>query len=51
MFAGKLERKDLGRPQRAALTMFRGLERDFRDWTEIDQWANAIAGGLQAEEP
>jgi menaquinone-dependent protoporphyrinogen oxidase len=46
MFAGKLERKNLSFPQRAALTMFRGLEGDFRDWSEIWTWASIIADAL-----
>jgi menaquinone-dependent protoporphyrinogen oxidase len=48
MFAGKLERRHLSFPQKAALTLFRGLEGDFRDWTEIRQWASAIASELRA---
>jgi len=47
MFAGKLEKKHLSFPQKAALTVFRGLEGDFRDWAEIEQWASRIADSLQ----
>jgi menaquinone-dependent protoporphyrinogen oxidase len=43
MFAGKLDRKSLSRPQRAALLVFRGLDGDFRDWAETRQWADSIA--------
>jgi menaquinone-dependent protoporphyrinogen oxidase len=46
MFAGKLDRKVLSRPQRAALLVFRGLDGDFRDWAEMRQWANDIAAQL-----
>ncbi|HYB85445.1 MAG TPA: flavodoxin domain-containing protein [Streptosporangiaceae bacterium] len=46
MFAGKLDRKVLTRPQRAALLVFRGLEGDFRDWAEIREWAGSIARQL-----
>jgi menaquinone-dependent protoporphyrinogen oxidase len=46
MFAGKLERKNLSFPQRAALTVFRGVEGDFRDWSEIRTWASIIADAL-----
>jgi menaquinone-dependent protoporphyrinogen oxidase len=46
MFAGKLDRKVLSRPQRAALLVFRGLDGDFRDWAEIRQWAGSIAAQL-----
>jgi menaquinone-dependent protoporphyrinogen oxidase len=46
MFAGKLDRKNLGFAQRAALVAFRGLEGDFRDWGEIGVWAEGIARDL-----
>jgi menaquinone-dependent protoporphyrinogen oxidase len=46
MFAGKLDRKVLSRPQRAALLVFRGLDGDFRDWVQIRQWADSIAAQL-----
>ena len=45
-FAGKLERRVLSRPQRASLLVFRGLNGDFRDWTDIRQWAEGIAQQL-----
>jgi menaquinone-dependent protoporphyrinogen oxidase len=47
MFAGRLERSGLTRPQRAALALFRGLRGDFRDWTAIDRWAADIAGSVR----
>lgn len=46
MFAGKLDRHVLSRPQRASLLLFRGLEGDFRDWAQIRQWADGIARQL-----
>jgi menaquinone-dependent protoporphyrinogen oxidase len=46
MFAGKLDRKNLGFAQRAALMAFRGLEGDFRDWAAISAWAEGIAHEL-----
>jgi menaquinone-dependent protoporphyrinogen oxidase len=46
MFAGKLARKHLSLPQRAALVVFRGLEGDFRDWAQIRQWADGIVAQL-----
>lgn len=46
MFAGKLDRRHLSLPQRAALLVFRGLEGDFRDWDDIRQWAEAIVRQL-----
>ncbi len=45
-FAGKLDRKVLSHAQRASLLIFHGLEGDFRDWTEIRQWASGIAEEL-----
>jgi menaquinone-dependent protoporphyrinogen oxidase len=48
MFSGRLERRNLPFFQRAALFFFRGLEGDFRDWDEIDAWAEAIAESLMA---
>jgi menaquinone-dependent protoporphyrinogen oxidase len=47
LFAGKLDRKHLTRVQRASLLFFRGIEGDFRDWKEIEQWAAGIADNLQ----
>ena len=40
-------KKHLSVPQKAALTVFRGLEGDFRDWGEIQAWAGRIANQLQ----
>lgn len=50
MFAGKLDKKNLSFPQRAALSLFRGLEGDFRNWDEIRAWALGIADALQTSE-
>ena len=47
VFAGKLEKKNLSFPERAILIAFRGMEGDFRDWTEIKSWASKIADALQ----
>ena len=44
--AGKLDRRQLGRLQRVALLVFRGLDGDFRDWAQIRQWADGIAAQL-----
>ncbi len=48
MLAGKLDRKDLRGFQRAALSVVRGLEGDFRDWQGIRGWAGSIAEQLLA---
>jgi menaquinone-dependent protoporphyrinogen oxidase len=45
-FAGKLDRRVLSLPQRASLLVFRGLNGDFRDWADIQQWAEDIAQQL-----
>lgn len=44
MFAGKIDRSALPRLQRLATRLFR-LDGDFRDWEEIDAWAEEIAAG------
>jgi menaquinone-dependent protoporphyrinogen oxidase len=46
MFGGKLDRKKLNPAQRLSLLVFRGLDGDFRDWAEIQRWAETIAGQL-----
>ena len=43
IFAGKLVRKQLSFPERAIVSALRVPEGDFRDWTEIRQWATGIA--------
>ncbi len=48
MFAGKLVRKQLSFPERAIASALRVPEGDFRDWTEIRQWAAEIADALGA---
>ena len=51
IFPGKLSPKTLPLVQRASLLVFRGLAGDFRDWTEVRQWADSIAGQLTAVAP
>lgn len=46
MFAGKLDRKKLNPAQRLSLLVFRGLDGDFRDWAEIQRWAEGITDQL-----
>ncbi|MDE3069585.1 MAG: hypothetical protein KGJ43_02525 [Acidobacteriota bacterium] len=46
LFAGRLERRALSLPQRAALLLVRGLDGDFRDWAQIERWAGEIASTL-----
>jgi hypothetical protein len=45
----QLVKRHLPRSRRAALTMFRGLEGEFRDWDAIRDWASQIARELRAE--
>ncbi len=51
LFARKFEKRNLTRPQRAALTLFRGLQGEFRDWPEIEPWAEDIARSLAGASP
>jgi menaquinone-dependent protoporphyrinogen oxidase len=46
IFAGKLVRKQLSFPERAIVSALRVPEGDFRDWTEIRQWAASIADAV-----
>jgi menaquinone-dependent protoporphyrinogen oxidase len=48
MFAGRLDKANLSLPQRAAVTLVRGLEGDFRDWADVRAWADGIADTLHA---
>jgi menaquinone-dependent protoporphyrinogen oxidase len=48
LLAGRLVRKQLSFPERAIVSALRVPEGDFRDWTEIRQWAADIAGALGA---
>ena len=48
MFAGRLDTANLSLPQRAAVTLVRGLEGDFRDWADVRAWADGIADALHA---
>jgi menaquinone-dependent protoporphyrinogen oxidase len=46
VFAGKLVRRQLSFPERAIVSALRVPEGDFRDWTEIHQWAAGIADAV-----
>ena len=48
VFAGKLVRKQLSFPERAIVSALRVPEGDFRDWTEVGQWAAGIADAIGA---
>ena len=42
VFAGRLFRKELGPIERVAAAAVHAPEGDFRDWAEIDEWADHI---------
>jgi menaquinone-dependent protoporphyrinogen oxidase len=45
-FSGRLVRDGLSVPERAMVRAFHAQEGDFRDWDEIEAWAEAIARDL-----
>jgi menaquinone-dependent protoporphyrinogen oxidase len=47
VFAGRLDRSLLSFPERAIVRAFRAEEGDFRDWTAIYDWAEAVATELE----
>jgi menaquinone-dependent protoporphyrinogen oxidase len=47
VFAGKLARAELGLGERALVKMVRAPYGDYRDWPEIAEWAQEIAGSLK----
>jgi menaquinone-dependent protoporphyrinogen oxidase len=46
VFAGKVDKSQLGFAERAVLAAVRAQEGDSRDWNDIRRWAEAIAGEL-----
>lgn len=46
MFGGKIDPKTLPVAQRVALSLFRGMRGDFRDWNAIRGWSAGIADAL-----
>jgi menaquinone-dependent protoporphyrinogen oxidase len=50
MFAGKLDKRQLGFGERAIVVALRVPEGDFRDWAEIKGWASQIAESLGSGE-
>jgi menaquinone-dependent protoporphyrinogen oxidase len=49
VFAGRLDRHDLGLGERIVVSVARARAGDYRSWAEIDGWARSIAATLQAE--
>jgi menaquinone-dependent protoporphyrinogen oxidase len=46
IFTGKLAKKHLKFPDRAIVSAIRAQEGDFRNWTQITDWATSIADAL-----
>ena len=46
IFTGKLAKKQLKFPDRAIVSAIRAQEGDFRNWTQITDWATGIANAL-----
>lgn len=49
VFAGKIDKSQLGFAERAVLKAVRAEEGDSRDWDEIRAWASSIAEALQQD--
>lgn len=48
VFAGKIDKAKLGFAERAMLAAVGAAEGDFRNWGEIDAWADTIAASLDS---
>lgn len=51
LFAGKIDKSKLGFAEKAIVAALRVPEGDFRDWTQIEQWALEIADELAQVRP
>ena len=51
VFAGKLDKAELGRLERTMVRAVRAPEGDYRDWDQVAEWAARIADGLSAMQP
>lgn len=49
VFAGRLDRHQLGFGERAIMRAVHASEGDFRDWGAIDMWARTIAAALESD--
>jgi menaquinone-dependent protoporphyrinogen oxidase len=49
VFAGKLERRQLGLAERAMVAVAHGAEGDYRSWDAVSDWASGIARTLEAQ--
>lgn len=50
VFSGKIDKSSLSFAERAILVAVRAPEGDFRDWDDIEDWANEIARQLAKED-
>jgi menaquinone-dependent protoporphyrinogen oxidase len=50
VFSGKIDKSSLSFAERAILVAVRAPEGDFRDWDDIENWANEIARQLAKED-
>ena len=48
LFAGRLDRSELGPLERAMVRAVHASDGDFRDWREVSHWAGEIADTLKA---
>jgi menaquinone-dependent protoporphyrinogen oxidase len=46
VFSGKIDKAKLGFGERAITMALRAPEGDFRDWVEIEAWADGIANSV-----
>ncbi|WNB84486.1 flavodoxin domain-containing protein [Cellulomonas sp. ATA003] len=51
VFAGRLDRADLGLAERAVVRMLGVADGDHRDFAAVDRWASGIAGDLAGRGP
>ena len=49
LFAGKIDKNELGLGERAIMVAVRAADGDFRDWEEIAAWADEIAAALETD--
>ncbi len=47
VFAGKIDKSMLSLGERAMMVAVRAPEGDYRNWADIDSWANTIADTLR----
>jgi menaquinone-dependent protoporphyrinogen oxidase len=51
VFAGKLDKSHLSFAEKAIVLALRAPEGDFRDWADVQRWADSIAASLRANAP